>query len=91
MKTRRRFSADFKAKVALEACKEQKTISELSTLYKVHPNQITKWKAEFKVNMSQAFANGKDNTVKEQEEKLNGLYEQIGRLKVENDFLKKKL
>lgn len=87
--SRRKFSAEFKARVALEAIKEQKTISELSHQFEVHPVTISKWKAEFLQNMSATFER-EERSGKEKESKdLDKLYAQIGQLKVENDFLKK--
>jgi transposase-like protein len=91
--TRRKFSADFKAKVVIEALKERSTIEELSRKFELHPNQISTWKKEFLNNASAAFASESDNSEdkKAQEEAVDKLYSQIGKLKVENDFLKKKL
>ncbi|MDO9553368.1 transposase [Rhodonellum sp.] len=86
--TRRKFSPDFEAKVALEAIKNQFTLAELSKKFDVSPVVISKWKGEFLENMASVFE--KDN-VKKQDEgpDLDQLYSQIGQLKVENDFLKK--
>jgi transposase len=95
MKTtsRRKFSADFKAKVVIEALKERNTIEELSRKFEVHPTQINTWKREFLNNAAAAFATQSDITDerKEQEAVMEKLYSQIGQLKVENDWLKKKL
>jgi len=88
-KKRQNHSAEFKAKVAIEALKEQKTISELSVLYQVHPNQISTWKKEFLENASQVF--DKAHRQPKEDEKIAILYEAIGQLKIENDWLKKKL
>ena len=55
MKTRRRFSAEFKAKVALEAIRGERTISELATKHQLHPNQITQWKRQAIENLAKAF------------------------------------
>ena len=87
--TRRKFSADFKARVALEAIKNQKTLAELSQQFEVHSVTISKWKAEFLENMAVIFKNGHDNKENEESPELEQLYAQIGQLKVENDFLKK--
>ena len=57
-KKRQKHSPEFKAKVVLEALKEQKTLSELAQIYQVHPNQITLWKKEFLENASQVFERG---------------------------------
>lgn len=91
-KSRRKFSADFKTKVVLEALKERNTIEEISRKFELHPNQITTWKKEFLNNASAAFG---DDAVKEnreeQEAVIEKLYAQIGQREVEIDFLKKKL
>lgn len=90
-RTRRKFSAKFKATVAIEALKEQKSLSELATHFEIHPNQISKWKREFLDNAVQAF-DGSPATSEESEKiDVKELYSQIGQLKVENDFLKKSL
>lgn len=89
MKKRRSFSAEFKAKVAIEALKEQQTLQELAQKFELHPNQISAWKQEFLQHSASVFAQGKK---KEQEAVDTGkLYEEIGRLKVEVDFLKKRV
>lgn len=92
-KNRRKFSADFKAKVVLEALKERSTIEELAKKYELHPNQITLWKKEFLVNASAAFENSnkKESLKKDRDEEIIGLYAKIGQIQIENDFLKKKL
>jgi transposase len=92
-KSRRTFTAEFKAKIAIEAIKELKTTSELAQQYQVHPNQITQWKKEFLSNASKVFDAGKtesdqiDKLRKEKEE----LIQQIGQLTVDNNWLKKKV
>jgi len=88
-KKRQKHSPEFKAKVVIEALKEQKTISELAQLYQVHPNQITLWKKEFLANASQVFERG--NKKPKDDLDLAKLFEAIGQLKIENDWLKKKL
>ena len=92
-RTRRKFSADFKAKVVIEALKERSTMEELARKYELHPNQITMWKREFLDNAAAAFSTESDlsDEKKDQEAVVEKLYSQIGHLKVENDFLKKKL
>lgn len=87
--TRRKFTAEFKAKVALEAIKDQKTLAELSLHFDVNPVTISKWKAEFLANMSTVF--GGNTTVNSDDDspEREKLYAQIGKLKVELDFLKK--
>lgn len=91
-KLRRRFKPSFKAKVAIEAIKELQTIEEICKKYELHPTQVNLWKKEFLANAFLLFE--KENKVSiEQgnEKKFLELYAQIGQLKVENDFLKKKL
>jgi len=88
-KRRRQFSAEFKFKVALEAAKGTKTISELSSESGVHPNQIGQWKGQLLEDGATIF---KNNAARQQRvhEKLEAeLYEQIGRLKMELEWLKK--
>ena len=81
----------FKAKVALEALKEQKTIAELASLYGVHPTQITKWKHMVLVSLEAIFSGKMKSADEEQSELIDALYKQIGKLKVESDWLKKKI
>jgi transposase len=92
-KPRRKFSAEFKAKVAIEAIKERNTIEQLAKKYELHPNQISVWKKEFLAKAATIFTNDeKDNSDKSQQEALlEKLYAQIGQQKVEIDWLKKKL
>jgi len=88
--TRRKFKSDFKAKVAIECIREQKTIEEICKKYELHPTQVNLWKKEFLANAALVF--DKENKVASEDDndkKLQELYAQIGQLKVENDFLKK--
>ncbi len=87
--TRRKFTPEFKAKVALEAAKEQLTLAQLSQKFEVNAVTISKWKSEFLANMSAAFSNVKENENIESEVPVEKLYAQIDKLKVELDFLKK--
>ena len=89
--SRRKFTAEFKSKVVLEALKERSTIEELSKKYEVHPTQINAWKREFLSKAVSVFDDKSDSEQKQNEADTEKLYAQIGQLKVENDFLKKKL
>ena len=88
-RTRRKFSGDFKAKVALEALKAQETVNQIATRHEVHPHQVTQWKQQLLRQAPAAFAQSavpnRDDGVEEE------LYAQIGRLKMELEWLKKKL
>jgi transposase len=88
---RRLHSPAFKAKVALEALKGEKTIAELASQYEVHPNQIMQWKKTLSDQASNLYVN--QHTVKPKDEKalVDRLYRQIGQLKVEKDFLEDSL
>lgn len=85
---RRKLDTEFKARVALEAIKEQKTIAEICTMYQVHGTQIGQWKKQALSGIKESF--GRKKTGEENEaSRMEMLYAQIGQLKVENDFLKK--
>ena len=86
---RRTHTAAFKSKVAFESLKEDRTIAELASEYKVHPNQITKWKKHLQDHLPELFA--RDFGHDENEAIIARLYEEIGRLKVDLDFLKKRV
>lgn len=88
--SRRKFSKEFKAKVVLESLKERETIQSLAKKYELQPTQISLWKAQALKNFGNLFIT---DTINEQEKGVESqiLYAQIGQLKVENDFLKKKL
>src|SRR5690349_923179 len=87
---RRRHSAEFKAKVALEARKQQRTINEIAACYQVHPVQVQQWKRQLLDALPNLFGSKRDKAEQEQEELLAQLYQQIGQLKVEVDWLKTK-
>ncbi len=88
---RKKFETGFKAKVALEAFRGEKTLSELSSEYGVHPNQIARWKKELIAGAAGVFGSAGRKPDKSQQEQIDKLYQNIGELKVENDWLKKKL
>ena len=89
---RRHFGAKFKTKVVLEALKERETIQEIASKYELHPNQITSWKKQFLENADQAFSDDTSAAaLKKAESERDELFKQIGQMKVETDWLKKKL
>jgi transposase-like protein len=89
-KQRKSYTAAFKAKVALEAIKGQRTTNEIASAYEVHPNQVTQWKKQAVSQLSEIFSNGRTRADAAEEDLRNQLYQQIGQLKVELDWLKKK-
>jgi len=87
---RKRYTAAEKAKIALEAIKGELTIAEIASRYETHPTQIHKWKKQVLHYLPDAFAERIERQQVDYEKQLDELYQQIGKLKVENDFLKKK-
>jgi transposase len=87
--TRKKHGAAFKAKVALAAIKGDRTVAELASAYGVHPNQIYAWKKQLLDGATRVFDGGAATA--EGEARVDLLYRQIGQLKVENDFLSRKL
>ena len=90
-KERRKFSAAFKTKVALEAIKEKETLQQLASKFEVHANQITQWKREFLESAEDIFSKKKSDKKSNDEQEKDVLYSKIGRLQTEIDFLKKVL
>ena len=88
-RTRRKSTAEFKAKIALEAIKAQQTVNEIATRYEVHPHQVGQWKLQMLREAAAVFE--QPGGVGQQESIDGELYEQIGRLKMELEWLKKKL
>jgi len=88
--SRKKFSAEFKAKVAIAAIKEQHTVAELAVQYEVHPTQIQLWKKHFMEHSPQLFSD-KQAIGKQSGANETLLYEQIGKLQMQNEWLKKKL
>lgn len=86
---RKKYTAKFKAKVAVEAIKEDRTIAELSSIHGVHRNMIQKWKSDALTGMADIFSNKSDKDRKSDQEVISELYQQIGQLTVENGWLKK--
>ena len=88
---RRTFTAEFKAKVALEAIKGQRTLAEIAQHYEVHPNQISTWKRQAIEHLASTFEDGRRRREAADEAALRDqLYQQIGQLTVELDWIKKR-
>lgn len=90
-KQRKNYSSEFKVKVALEAIKGQKTLNEIASHYEVHPNQVTQWKKQALEGLPDLFSHRRLRLEKDDELLKAQLYQQIGQLKVELDWLKKKV
>jgi transposase-like protein len=91
MTTRRRFTADFKARVALEALRGDRTVQEIAAKHKVHPNQVSTWKRQAIDGLGEVFSNGVDRARSSHEAEVKELHAKIGELTVVNDFLAKGL
>ncbi|ACB54538.1 putative transposase [Crocosphaera subtropica ATCC 51142] len=87
---RKRYSAEFKAKIALEAIKGLKTVNEIAGEFGVHPTQIQQWKKQLLERLPDIFSQKQEKRKKQDEELTAQLYQQIGQLKVELDWVKKK-
>ena len=88
--SRRQHGAEFKARVALEAIKGIRTINEIAAEYEVHPSQINKWKKQLLSELPGIFSSRRQKAAQDEEALRDRLYQQIGQLKVELDWLKKK-
>jgi transposase-like protein len=88
-KSRRSFKAEFKAKLALEAIQNRRKVNELASRYELHPTQITEWKKQALEGLPSLFEDGRSKRDKSEEELKARLYQQIGQLQVELDWLKK--
>jgi transposase len=89
MRTRRRFSGEFKAKVALEAIQGHQTVAELATKYELHPTQIAAWKREAVEKLAKVFDEKGLEREKTRDSEIARLHAKIGQLVVERDFLSK--
>ncbi len=89
-KPRRQFNGTFKAKVAMEAIKGEKTVSQLASHFQIHPNQISLWKKQLLERLPEIFNDKRKKDHKQEQEVTQELYRQIGQLKVELDWVKKK-
>lgn len=87
---RKKYPKEFKARVALEAIKGEKSVAQISAEYEVHGNMVTKWKKQLKDNIANIFVR-KNEREPEAERQIENLYKQIGKQQVEIDWLKKNL
>ncbi len=87
---RNKYSAKFKAQVAIEAIREERSINEIASEYGIHPDLVRRWKKQFLEDSARIFSRDGDKE-KELRKKIDELYRQIGELKVERDFLSRKL
>jgi transposase-like protein len=86
MTKRRRFSADFKARVAMEALRGDKTAQEIAVKHKVHPNQVSTWKRQAIDGLREVFSNGVDRARRDHDSEVRDLHAKIGELTVERDL-----
>jgi len=91
MRTRRRFTAEFKAKVALEALRGDRTVQEIAAKHEVHPNQVSAWKRQALDGLGAVFSAGSGRAARDHEAEIERLHAKIGRLTVERDFLSRGL
>jgi putative transposase len=91
MAQRKQYSGEFKAKVVVQALKGQHTLNEIASKYSVHPVQVAQWKRQALDELPHVFADHRARAARAVEEEKSQLYEQVGRLKVELEWLKKKL
>ena len=90
MSVRKRYDGRFKAQGVLEALKNQRTLAQIASGYGVHPNQITKWKRQVLEELPHIFSHKREDSHQQHEVLVSELYRQIGQLKVELDWVKKK-
>jgi len=89
--TRKQHSPQFKARVVIEAIRGEKTLSQLGSQFKLHPIQIAKWRRLALEQMPELFVDGRARKARNADADSDALYQEIGRLKVELDWLKKKV
>lgn len=89
MRQRKKYSPDFKARVALAAIKGDATVAELASRYEVHPNLIAQWKRKAVESLAEVFASGRERRGASEEARIRELHAKIGELTVERDFLAK--
>ena len=87
---RKQYSADLKARIALEAVKGQRTVQEIAFHYGIHPTMVTNWKKQVVEGAAEIFGNGQIHAAEADEQLKAELYQQIGKLQVDLDWLKKK-
>ena len=90
MRRRKRYDSRFKAEVAIEAIKNQRTVAQIASEYGVHPNQVSQWKKQVLDQLPELFTNGRSKSTTDSDPLVDELYRQIGQLKVELDWLQKK-
>ena len=90
MRRRKRYDNRFKAEVAIEAIKNQRTVAQIASEYGVHPNQVSQWKKQVLDQLPELFTNQRSKSTTDSDQLVDELYRQIGQLKVELDWLQKK-
>ena len=90
MRRRKRYDNRFKAEVAIEAIKNQRTVAQIASEYGVHPNQVSQWKKQVLDQLPDLFTNQRSKSTTDSDPLVDELYRQIGQLKVELDWLQKK-
>lgn len=89
--TKRLHSPEFKTRVVMEVLREEKTLADISSQFAIHPTQIRKWKEQAVCGLAEVFTNKSGKILSDKEKLIDELYRQIGQLKVELDWLKKKM
>ena len=87
MGTRRRFTGEFKARVALDALRGDKTVQEIAAKHKVHPTRVSTWKRQAVEGLGEVFSNGPERERQDHEGEVRELHAKIGQLTIERDFL----